>query len=249
MSIRSTLGGHTLKLDNRKRRKLEQLTPIGFGRMRTGLGKPKPKTIKILFDSGASSTLVYKEFVKKLRVRREETTEWQTAIGTFHTSEHTKVQFFLPEFHETRLIEWDVHVTDQKSNYDLIIGGDLMTELGIKIDYKEQCVTWDDVNVPMKSRDATFENSFHLEDNGIAKDATERMSKILDAKYEQADLEKIVDECVHLDEEERSALLSLLKKHESLFDGTLGHWHGEDYDIELKPDAKPYHATSEPVSA
>jgi hypothetical protein len=37
-----------------------------------------------------------------------------------------------------------------------------MTELGIKIDYSEQSITWDEVSVPMKSRDATFENSYHL---------------------------------------------------------------------------------------
>ena len=38
-----------------------------------------------------------------------------------------------------------------------------------------------------------------------------------------------------------------LKKYETLFDGTLGHWCGEDYEIELKPNAKPYHAKPFPV--
>jgi len=209
--------------------------------LRTSLGKPTPVTIRILFDSGASSTIVYKELVKKLRIKKDRTTEWQTAIGKFETNEKAKVQFILPEFHESRVIEWNAHVTDKKSNYDLIVGGDLMTELGIKIDYSEQSITWDEVSVPMKSRDATFENSYHLDDSGHAADATDRMHKILDAKYEPADLEEVVESCKHLDDEERDALLSLLKKYESLFDGTLGHWKGEDYDIELKPDAKPYH--------
>ena len=209
--------------------------------MQTSLGKPTPVTIRILFDSGASSTIVYKDLVKKLRIKKDRTTEWQTAIGKFETNEKAKVQFILPEFHESRVIKWNAHVTDKKSNYDLIVGGDLMTELGIKIDYSEQSITWDEVSVPMKSRDATFENSYHLDDSGHAADATDRMHKILDAKYEPADLEEVVESCKHLDDDERDALLSLLKKYESLFDGTLGHWKGEDYDIELKPDAKPYH--------
>ena len=33
----------------------------------------------------------------------------------------------------------------------------------------------------------------------------------------------------------------MLKKYESLFDGNLGTWHGNPYDIKLKPDVEPYH--------
>ena len=38
-----------------------------------------------------------------------------------------------------------------------------------------------------------------------------------------------------------------MKKYESLFDGSLGTWKGEDYDIELRSDAKPYHARAFPI--
>ena len=176
--------------------------------MRMCLGKPSPTTIKILFDSGASSSIAQKEIVKKLRIKKEKSTEWENQIGTFKTSEKCKVQFFLPELYESRLIEWNIHVTEQKSKCDLIIGQDLMTELGIIINFKKQCIKWDDTSIPIKSMDATFENSFHLEDSGLAKDATERMNKILDAKYVPADLEEIVELCIHLDEEEQSMLLS-----------------------------------------
>jgi hypothetical protein len=36
-------------------------------------------------------------------------------------------------------------------------------------------------------------------------------------------------------------------KYESLFDGTLGTWKGEDYNIELRSDATPYHARAFPI--
>ena len=39
----------------------------------------------------------------------------------------------------------------------------------------------------------------------------------------------------------------LLTKYESLFDGTLGFWNHEEYDIELQPGVKPYHARAYPI--
>ena len=32
-----------------------------------------------------------------------------------------------------------------------------------------------------------------------------------------------------------------------MFDGNLGTWHGNPYDIKLKPDAEPYHGKHFPV--
>ena len=32
-----------------------------------------------------------------------------------------------------------------------------------------------------------------------------------------------------------------------MFDGTLGHWHNEEYKLELKPNSTPYHARAYPV--
>jgi hypothetical protein len=51
------------------------------------------------------------------------------------------------------------------------------------------------------------------------------MVKILDAKYEKADLPAIIREnCSHLAASNREKLLSVLLEFESLFDGTLGDW-------------------------
>ena len=53
-SIRSTLAGHA----SSKRQKVEHTMPITFGRIQTSPGKPKPATIKVLIDTGASKTIV-----------------------------------------------------------------------------------------------------------------------------------------------------------------------------------------------
>jgi len=50
-----------------------------------------------------------------------------------------------------------------------------------------------------------------------------------------------------LTEEQQADLKTLLEKYKSLFDGTLGNWKGEDYNIELRPDAMPYHAQAFPI--
>jgi hypothetical protein len=43
-------------------------------------------------------------------------------------------------------------------------------------------------------------------------------------------------------------LLSLLHKYQQhLFHGSLGTWNDKPYDIELKPDAMPYHSRPFPV--
>ena len=70
----------------------------------------------------------------------------------------------------------------------------------------------------------------------------ERIQAILDTKYCPADLQTIAQKCNQLNTEEQKKLLALLQNFEHLFDGTVGTWHTEPVDIELKPDDKPYHA-------
>ena len=78
--------------------------------------------------------------MKKLHMTKTaKATRWNTKAGIFETNKNCKVQFALPEFDTQKLIEWKMHVDDSTiSNlYDTIIGADLMTELGITIDFAE----------------------------------------------------------------------------------------------------------------
>ena len=67
------------------------------------------------------------------------------------------------------------------------------------------------------------------------------MKRIIDAKYSKADIKTISERSTCLDPQERNELYTLLKKYECLFDGNLGTWNGNPYNIKLKPDAEPYH--------
>jgi hypothetical protein len=173
---------------------------------------------------------------------------WNTAAGTISTNEKCKALFSLPEFSPTKVIEWEMHVgTLENTPYDMIVGNDLLEYLKIDLKYSTSTMTWDSVEIPMKSRDATLENSYYIHDSPCLEEAAERIKRILDAKYEPANLEEIVANHDHLSDEEKEGLYSLLKKYESLFDGSLGTWKGEDYNIELRSDATPYHARAFPI--
>jgi hypothetical protein len=63
-------------------------------------------------------------------------------------------------------------------------------------------------------------------------DATKCVTRILDAKYQKADLQSIVREnCKYLSVDQQKKLLQLLTKYELLFDGTLGDWKTKPVSI------------------
>ena len=51
----------------------------------------------------------------------------------------------------------------------------------------------------------------------------------------------------YLKDKHRNSLLELLQQYKNMFDGTLDKYTGSDYTIELKEDAKPYHAKPFPI--
>ena len=236
------------------------LSPIVTAHINTRLGKPKIHRIKVLLDSGASATIITKEHVKKLRLQHSTSTTWNTKAGNFTTNATCKIKFSLPEFYENRLVDWTAHVDDSDGphKYDMIVGRDLLENLGLVLNFADKTVCWGDSTVLMK--DPTFlkqsltdyqTDNFYwhndLLESEALRSATDRLKKILDAKYEKTNLEDYCSKCTHLSHEEQYKLLNVLRKHATLFDGTLGRWDGCEYDIEVKPDATPYHARPFPI--
>ena len=68
-------------------------------------------------------------------------------------------------------------------------------------------------------------------------EATKRVVKILDTKYEKADINAVVNEhCRHLTSSNQEKLLKLLIEFEDLFEGTLG----DDFrEISIKNENSP----------
>ena len=56
------------------------------------------------------------------------------------------------------------------------------------------------------------------------REANERLLKILDINYAEADLKQVADNETHLNTKERTQIPRILEGFEDLFDDTLGDW-------------------------
>jgi hypothetical protein len=215
------------------------------------------KRLKILFDTGCGATLIHHSLVRRLKQKDDKPSNWSTKAGSFKTTKTCKVHFTLPAFHEKRNISWTAYVdnTDKlTSRYDMIIGRDLISELGMTFRFDTLMMEWDNATTPMIDPCMFCDELIDDLENEILymhdPDTTEaeRIQAILDAKYCPADLRTIMDKCNQLEIEVQQKWIALLQNFEHLFDGTVGTWHTEPVNIELKePDAKPYHAKLYPV--
>jgi hypothetical protein len=136
------------------------------------------------------------------------------------------------------MIKQSFHVVNvDLKRYDMIISQDLIQTLWLEIKSNDLSIKWDDSAIPWQDMDSTIEDVYFA-DNLYSKEPVEqeiqRMTDILDAKYKKADLTKVVEAAVHLSSKEREQLYKWLKKHEDLFDGTLGKFTGKPYYIKLK---------------
>jgi hypothetical protein len=109
-----------------------------------------------------------------------------------------------------------------------------MKKYGIFLDFKDKMITLEEVKLPMQNinylqgsstlRALKLNHSLAMELQST-QDATKRVTWILDTKYQKADLQSVArDNCKHLSTDQQKKLLQLLKRCESLFDGTLGDW-------------------------
>eukprot|EP00957_Ditylum_brightwellii_P021852 1648251-Ditylum_brightwellii.AAC.3 len=73
-------------------------------------------------------------------------------------------------------LEHTMHVTDQLGRYDMILGRDLLQELVIDLDFKENSIVWGDYQVNMKS--AVVMLTEHLVNVEATKDATANIAKM-----------------------------------------------------------------------
>ena len=246
LSIAQLVRGQTRP---RKRQKTTDLRPVVYVRFNTKQGsRPKPVTLKALLDSGASSTIVAEKHVGKLKLKQsKKKTIWTTPAGELKTNKVCRSQFTMPELHDNRMLEWTLHVAPNMGAYDMIIGRDVLEDLGFILDFDKSQTTWDGSTIPFKDMSDDIFDSFYIDDPEAVKESMERVKKILDNNYDKADLHEVVHSQNHLSKEEREQLEDLLGAYEDLFDGTLGCWTHPDYKLELKPDAKPYHAKAFPV--
>ena len=232
-----------------KKVRTDELRPIVFAYLNIRKGKVKTKMIKCLLDTGASGSLIAQRHVKLLNVRKDlrSRVTWSTPNGSLQTQEKCTCIFTLPEFYSDRAIQWTMHAVKDLGIYDMIIGRDMLSDLGIKFDFTNHTMSWDDAVISMQPDTVEHPQSYFADEPEAVHQAVERLRDILDAKYEKADLDEVVAQCDYLTHNQKHQLLHVLNKFSDLFDGTLGKWNMGAYDIQLRPGVTPYHAKPYPI--
>ncbi len=168
--------------------------------------------MRVLLDSGSSGDLL---FIKKGSnkcisvVKRVVPQLWGTFNGTFITDKVGNIEISFVEYSASKKVRLQPDIVeyspgDQAPMYDLIIGKQTMHDLGVKLDFQERTITIDEILLPMRNIDnlqlkpritrALRENTCFAKEPISTRSATRRMVKILDAKYEKADLPAIIRE-------------------------------------------------------
>ena len=209
------------------------------------------KPVKILLDSGSSGCIVAKRFVRKLTCVKTGKQQWSTKAGSFQTKRKAIVSFRLPELHPDKTLSWEFHVDEQQlTHYDLLIGRDLLNEVGIDLLFSSKQICWEGATTSMRDpttfRDQPVEQLVKqtLAQDQIEEDFIQRMTE---QKYSPANLKEEAEKCSNLTKTEKDQLLQLLNKYKSLFDGSLGTWKTTPVELELREGAKPYHGRPYPV--
>ena len=146
-------------------------------------------------------------------------------------------------FHKHRDMSWKTHVDESPRSHsrcDLMTGRDLMSEMGMDSHFSTCSMTWDNAEVKMQDPDwlskenlDKFESKLFMTHDPASTDAN-RIQSIMDLKHSKADLKSTVKEVQHSDKPQPDKLLTVLKKFEPLFDGTLGSWKTSPVELELK---------------
>jgi hypothetical protein len=127
-----------------------------------------------------------------------------TTIGTHKgVFEITMEEIILPEFSQTKRGSrpLDVDIFDAPNScYDIIIGRNLLRQLGFLIDFTNQVTTWDGVTLAMQDRDSFSRDKFLFEQllDVYADDSLLGENFLLESGYIKTDLNDLFEKQTHL---------------------------------------------------
>ena len=111
------------------------------------------KTLLVLFYSGSTSSWINKSSLpRNVQGQKVDAISGQTMAGTLKSSvEVTLSHVTFPEFFRNRLLELiPARVFKAECRYDMIIGRDVLGQMGMLIDFEIHVMTWDGQNVAMR---------------------------------------------------------------------------------------------------
>jgi hypothetical protein len=162
----------------------------------------------------------------------------------------------LPEFDKSRNVDQQIALVFQSETCkcDVILGADFLTKTGIDVKYSTGTMEWFDNELPLRNPHLLESKDFeamahiveiHQEEELFGMDwydLTCYAVEILDAKYEEVEVDEITNHLTHISLQQKEDLKQVLQEHTKLFDGTLGVYPHRKFHIDLTPGAVAKHA-------
>ena len=107
-----------------------------------------------LLDSGATGCWVSRtRLPQNIQGKKVAEITSQTLAGTFTSNQEIQLeQVMLPEFFKTRKVDYvQAKIFTTPCRYNMILGRDLLNDLGIILDFKNKSMEWDPAHIPMRS--------------------------------------------------------------------------------------------------
>ncbi len=208
-------------------------------------GSKKYITYLGLLDTGCSSSLIDREIINETFNVDSSVpkTKWTTQAGTFETKGTVQVDnYIFPQFTNKKKVNSKFHMfkKHKEDTYYIIIGRDILLEIGMTICYNKVKFIWDEIQVDMVPRGHWTRKTIDLfwEKRKCSKE--EANAAIKKAEYKKADIDEIVAAQTHLTFNEKNKFKEMLQQYSPLFQGTQGSFNGEPIKLELIPGSKPY---------
>ena len=105
----------------------------------------KHNNLRVLIDTGSSHSLLNIIYSSKNK-RKESKKRYSTGSGTLKTKYESVEQLMLPKFSDKKNITWHFSLFENNEvGYDVVIGRDLMLELGMEISFVKKTVAWEGI--------------------------------------------------------------------------------------------------------
>lgn len=226
--------------------------------------KQNDRPLRVLFDSGSDKTMINRRVLPRgtIPTMAQGTRILGVHGWEVHRHEILLQDIMLPEFSTSIRIEGPVRAivyNNDESDYDIIIGNDLLRTLKIdlcasilSVKWLENVISYHPYNYfHPTSFSACFASTFddpYADREELAHELGYKSRDILPSKYEQTDPFIVAKSQKHLTTEQQFQLAELLKKYNKLFSGKLGCYTKKKFKLEIDNNVKPFNCRPYPVS-
>lgn len=225
--------------------------PMSFLVAKTIGNKTSARLLRVLFDSGGSCTWIHSRALPRdcAPTMLDQPTSSITLAGPVKTDSYVIIRdISLPEFDRNKRVELQgAFVFRGPCNYDIILGRDFLSKIGLVLDFDSHKIRWinretemkDEVPVGMAQRLEELQDEYDDEDE---KDLDAYVNAILESRYEKVSAADVAAAQKHLTPERRRSIEVLVSNFPNLFSGELREYKGKKIHLEVEPDAVPVHA-------